>query len=231
MKGNIKKLALLTIIPLVAPFILASTVLADPPVPHAIRHAIRGQYATTGGGTCIIAHCGFDVHNVPIGVERNPGVFTLTSFSDDSVFTFEPDGTGSASGTYRLVTLFNSNPSIPWTIPSPRAGWWSVAWSFTYVGAPDGSITLNAVPDTFIKTNPDGTSTTFNGHSLWGTISPDAQTIVLNGGYPSVLTFNPATHPPSEICGSNPDQMICSTHFVLIRLNHETLPLFPPTHR
>jgi hypothetical protein len=62
MERNIKKLALLMIITVIALFILAATATAKWPG----HHAIRGQYAATGGGTLLTAVCGFGDGYIPI---------------------------------------------------------------------------------------------------------------------------------------------------------------------
>jgi len=57
MKGNIKRLAVLVIITVMATFMMAATVTAGSPID------ITGQYAATGGGTCLVAFGGFDEDN------------------------------------------------------------------------------------------------------------------------------------------------------------------------
>ena len=54
MKGNIKRLAVLVIITVIATFVMAATVTAGSPID------ITGQYAATGSGTCFVAPFGFD---------------------------------------------------------------------------------------------------------------------------------------------------------------------------
>ena len=56
MKGNMKKLVLFVVIATIAIF----TVVAMATAGDNHQNAIRGQYAATGGGTCFLAHCGFD---------------------------------------------------------------------------------------------------------------------------------------------------------------------------
>ena len=56
MKGNIKRLAVLVIITVMATFMMAATVTA-----RSRNHRfIQGQYAATGSVTCLVAELGFD---------------------------------------------------------------------------------------------------------------------------------------------------------------------------
>ena len=211
MKDNIKKLTLLMIITVIATFILAATVMADPP------RYLRGKYAATGSGTCLIAVCGFEPNYVTNCNKGNCGI--QESISTESVYTFEPDGTGMASGTQQVVT--NWNPAFP----SPYAGTQTVSWKFNYYLGPDGTINITEQPGTFISTWVSGPSApnvyTINGVTRTGTISPDGKTIVLNvgeakGGLPTVMTLSPniVTCPPPPTTWGYP-QMICTASAVL----------------
>ena len=81
MKANIKKLALLMIITVIATFILAATVTADRP------GNLRGQYAATGSSTCLIAVCGFEPKYVTNCNNGDCGI--VQSSTNETVFTFE----------------------------------------------------------------------------------------------------------------------------------------------
>jgi hypothetical protein len=204
MKGNIKKLVLLVIITVIAPFIFAATVTADQRFPHAIR----GQYAATGGGTCIAAFCGFGSDYVPNGAAQ--GAWADQSFSQEAVFTFEHDGTGTVSETNRYVNHVQI-PQSPW----PSAGLQTVTYSFAYTVDHDGKINITGDPATFIATWISGPSKGRIGRgrsvSRAGTISPDGKTIILNGGLPTVETLSPPVVPQCPT-----PQLICNTSAVLI---------------
>jgi len=204
MKGNIKKLALLMIITVIAPFILAATVTANPPFPHAIR----GQYAATGGGSCITALCGFGDNFVPLPLGDTQNLWLVQSLSYEAVFTFEHDGTGTVSETNRYIAVLSPSPL-------PSAGTQVTTWSFAYTIDHDGMINIIGDPTTFNATWISGTSKNRTGYGQCqiraGSISPDGKTITLNGGEPNVVDIHPYIIPPCP----NP-QSLCNTSAVLI---------------
>ena len=132
MKGNIKKLALLMIIAVIATFILAATVTADPP------RNLRGQYAATGSGTALVAICGFGADFEP-NAAQFPGVVVTQTFNNEAVFTFRKNGTGTVTGITHVVSLNFTSQAWPYT----SAGSHTFYWEFTYVVAHDGSVTLS----------------------------------------------------------------------------------------
>jgi hypothetical protein len=207
MKRNIKKLALLMIITIIASFLLAATATAKWPG----HRAIRGQYAATGGATYLIAVCGFGDDYIPNYAE---GVaWAIQTVSIQAVFTFKPDGTGTVSATYRVVQHY----SIATTQEglTPWAGNRNASYSFDYTIEKDGKIKITADPDTFISTwisGPiKGQTSQISTFTHEGTIAPDGKTIILNGGLPEVATITPPTAP----CSPGP-QVISNSYFVLI---------------
>jgi hypothetical protein len=198
MKGNIRKLAVLVIITVIATFVMAATVTADQPG----HRAIRGQYAGTGGGTCLVAPFGFN-NLVPIG-----GAYDLMTFSIEAVFTFKRDGTGNVERTCPVV----NHTGPPWA-PYPFGGNSKDSWDFTYAIEPDGSITLTQVPGShsgeFISGPQAGLKYKNEGRNRRGTVSPDGKTIILNGGLPDIVTDSPSN-------GDSQLQMICNDSAVLI---------------
>lgn len=194
MKGNIKKLAILVIITVMVPFIMAAMASAGSPG----HHAIRGQYAYTGETTCLFSPSGFNANLQP-----NAGWGIIQTYSREGVFTFEPYGTGSA----------HINPSravaLPYTIPSPPApvltpvppngGTQDITFDFTYTFPDNGKITIIVDPGTFISTQltgPDAgrifriegvlTDGVITPILSDGAITPDGKTITLNSGAPDV---------------------------------------------
>jgi hypothetical protein len=206
MKANIKKLVLLMIITVIASFVMAATVLADPPG----HRAIRGRYAATGFQTCLLAQCGFLENYVPRAASYGFG--SIQSFSIEGVFKFEADDTGTASITKRSI---NFAPTLP-TIPSASAGVIVDTWTFTYTVAGDGYYTMEPDPGTYISTWTVGpyvpASYTMSGWSFDGHITPDGKTITLNTGVPTVATLSPPIVSPP--CPNA--QLICNTSVVLI---------------
>ena len=207
MKGNIKKLVLLMIITIIAPFILADATTAKSPG----HGAIRGQYAATGGGTQLVAICGFGSNYVPNGAAN--GAWAIMTFSIQGVFTFEPDGTGTASTAHRVVSHYSIAPAQAGL--TPWAGIRTGSYSFAYTVEQDGKIIITADPATFISTWISGPNTGQTSHistlTLEGTISPDGKTIILNGGLPEVATITPRIIPPCP----NPE-LIGNSSFFLI---------------
>ena len=208
MKGNIKKLALLMIIAVIATFILAATVTADPP------RNLRGQYAATGSGTALVAICGFGADFEP-NAAQFPGVVVTQTFNNEAVFTFRKNGTGTVTGITHVVSLNFTSQAWPYT----SAGSHTFYWEFTYVVAHDGSVTLTAKPNsesvTYTITFTAGPSKgqTFNytgSFTRMGTITPDGKTIILIGGVPDVLTFSPTL----ATCGNS--QLLINSSSVLI---------------
>ena len=198
MKGHIKKLVLLMIITVIATFILAATVPAGQPY----YRAIRGQYASTGSATQLIAICGFppppapDDLYVPNGAAD--GAWAIQAVSMQAVFTFEPNGTGTVSSTHRVVTHYSIAPQqvgrTPW------AGIRTASYSFAYTVDKDGMITITADPTTFSSTwisgpNKGQPPSHLSELTLEGTISPDGKTIILNGGLPDVAIISPPISP------------------------------------
>lgn len=212
MKGNIKKLALLMIITVIATFILAATVTADP----RGHRAIRGQYAATGGSTCLLAICGFGGYWYPIGVPLNTTCWTVWSLSEEAVYTFRHDGTGIASGTASAVTLYNPDTGV--SNPSPAYGLQTITFSFTYTVARDGALTISAKKDGYIvkwSFGPYlGLTYTYNPVTRAGTVSPDGKTILLHGGLPEISTVTP---PPPDLPACS-TQIVCNSSEVLIWL-------------
>jgi hypothetical protein len=191
MKGNIKKLVLLIIITVIAPFILAVTVTGQP-----VPQAIKGQYAATGGGTFLTAVCGFGNDYIPNGAAQ--GAWAIESLSIQAVFTFERDGTGTVSETHRVIDHYSIAPSQAGL--TPTAGIRKTTYSFAYTVEQDGMIKITADPDTIVSTQISGPNkgSTIKPSTiaLEGTISPDGKTIVLNGGLPDVATLTPRIIPP-----------------------------------
>jgi hypothetical protein len=216
MKVNIKRLAVLVVITVMATFILTAMASAG-------SLKTQGQYVSTGSGTCFIALKGFNDTGVP-NPWASPPVpdaykslsWSIQTFSSEGVWTFERDGTGSLTGTNRSVTLPYSLPSGAVT---PSAGVQEVSFAFHYDVDDDG-ITITADPGTYViewTYGPNnGIAYHLNGFSRKGSISPDGKTIILNGGVPNKMTFVESlggTLPPGV------SQNICNGSYVLIWQN------------
>jgi hypothetical protein len=206
MKRNIKKLAVLVIVTVIALFIMVPWASADD---HHWKNAIHGQYAMTGGNICLIAPGGFNPNLTPAA----PGVGVIQTSSREGVFTFERDGTGSADVFSRNVSL----TALPnGTVAAPSASTMDIAFDFTYTLEKGGTITMVVGPGPFTSTaltGPDAGKTfyiTGVPMSLNGAITPDGKTITLNAGAPEVYTITQKDNPNFSA------QSICHASSVLI---------------
>ena len=185
MKGNIKKLAVFVIITAIAMFMSVAMASADDHHDHHWKNTIRGEYAVTQMLSAIFSIGGF---NLP---DLTPKCFTPPAGSPvclssvmlvqrEGVFTFEKDGTGSA-------TLNGS--SI--TVSPPSGSTFTASFKFDYTMNDDGTITITVVPGTFFTnytSGPNkGATVQAEGVILTGPISPDGKNINLVGANMTTL--------------------------------------------
>jgi len=198
MKANVNKLVLLMIIIVIATFTMATAVTAKSPG----NHSIQGVYAATGSGSCLVAPFGL-TDLVP-----NSGIYMLMTFTMEGVFTFYRDGTGHAERPSCPTIIHSPSPFSPY----PNASNGEDSWDFTYEVERDGSIILTQVPGSHSGEFTSGPFVALgqyhnNGRNWRGTVSPNAKTIILNGGLPDIITS-----PSSE------EGIVCNTSAVLIWL-------------
>jgi hypothetical protein len=204
MKRNIGNLIVIAIIMGMATFILTTTVTARSPQ----HRSIQGVYAATGSGSCLVAPFGLTnlVPNPAPG--GSDAVYMLMTFTMEGVFTFYRDGTGHAERPSCPTIIHTPSPFSPY----PNASDSKDSWDFTYEVEPDGSIILTQVPDSHSGEFTSGPFAALgsyhnNGRNWHGTISPNAKTIILNGGLPDIITS-----PSSE------EGIVCNTSAILIWL-------------
>jgi hypothetical protein len=189
MKGNIKKLAVLMVITVIAPFIMAVMASAGPTFPHVLQ----GQYAVTNAGTILIAPLGFDKNLIPTNALE--GAWILQTGNNSGVYTFDRDGTGKAEfqGRFFLFpfTMPNPNPPPPTINIPPSVGAATTVFSFHYTITDDGKITVTEDPGTYVTTPNVGPPTHWNGLKISGYITNDGKMMVFNSGAPDVLTIAP----------------------------------------
>jgi hypothetical protein len=207
MKGSMKKLAVFVVIGAIATFIMADIASAWSPGWWPGHYTIWGQYAFTGENTCLIAPLGFNPNLTPIN-----GVGVIQTSSREGVFTFRYDGTGSAHINPSRVVALQIGPTGS---VLPSAGTQEITFDFTYTLKDDGTITIVVGPGPFISealTGPDA-GKTFNveGVSMDGVITPDGESMTLNGGAPDVYTITPS------IVSGFVTKSICHGSGVLIR--------------
>jgi len=212
MKGNIKKLVVLMIITVIAPFIMAVMAFAGPTFPQSLQ----GQYALTAAGTTLIAPLGFDKNLIPINALQ--GAWILQTFNNSGVYTFNIDGTGRAEIQSRSFTfpftIPNPNPPPPTMPIPPSVGGAKIVFSFHYTITDDGKITITGDPGTYVitpTTGPPSPPTRWNGLKVSGFISYDGKMIVGNTGVPDIWEIVPpaGTWPPTtQIVANNTVVMI-----------------------
>jgi hypothetical protein len=204
MRRDIKKLALLTIISVMAPFILSPMLSAAPRLLH-------GQYAATATESCVTAFCGFDANNVPINASES--LWLASTGSYEAYYTFAHNGTGTASAA--ALVKFDYNPIMPTTTPNSGLATWS--FSFTYTINPTtGAIAINVNEDSLTyqftsgpyATTPPTVTTVITYPLIYtGTVSPDGYTIIINAVNPYIRTISPniltTCGPSQQICGGS----------------------------
>lgn len=153
-----KKLAVVLMIP--ALVLLAAAMVAAQDADWGAVHSIKGVYAVTGFSTCNAT---------------GPGIL-------EGDYTFNGNGTGSAQGFIRSLSVNTSPP------PAANGAWATFSVTFEYDVTQDGKITFQypaggntiAIPDT-------DKSITWNQGPSHGVISPDGKTITITCGPPVSL--------------------------------------------
>jgi hypothetical protein len=168
MKGTIKKLGLLMIITVMAPFIMAAMASAHD---HDWK-GIHGEYAMMSSGTCLLSPGGFNPNYTPIG--PSSGGSNIAT----GIWTFERNGKGTLRQGTQLSLTFPPSPSASASVAE-------FSFDFTYKVTDGGTITVDMVPGTFkaeYVTGPLAGVTFTYEFSLFGMVSQDHKTITLASG-------------------------------------------------
>ncbi len=148
--------------------------LSAPPIQEG---AIQGNYAFTGRATCLTSLYGFNSNQTPIG-----GVFTLDSFSEQGVVTFNFAGTAIGQGHFLSVKYSPSGLS------SVASGDNDV--QLTYSVGPDGTVTMSSpFTGTILTGTATGTTVTESPISLIGWMSKDKTSLKLTSVEPEMATL------------------------------------------
>ena len=208
MKGNIKKLVILVIITVIAPFIIAVMASAEPPT----THNIRGQYYATGGGTCLLALSAITT------LKSEPVVAWLVdSYSWEGVYTFEPNG----AGTTTALQFHVQRPGPQLTTP-PKSFTSKLTWKFTYTVMDAGRISFTLVPGTYKLEFVSGSQLSGQAFSAdaiptEGVISPGDEIMTSSSVSQQLINFNALQNiPPGGLFS-------CNASIVLVK-QHDTNP-------
>ena len=177
MKGNIKKLAVLTIIAAIATFMVVATASAG----SILFHPIRGHCVVTGSGNNLVSTTGFDKDYNPNPCPPTPPPFGCLVFQDIQIFsgdlTFNKDGTGSFTWINRGI----GTPPGAYNIKTAD-------YEFIYTMTSDRTFTYRAKPGTYLEVKfvagpQKGQIVTFevDGYCK-GVFSQDLQNVILTCG-------------------------------------------------
>jgi len=144
MKGNIKKSIAVLMFIAIASFILTATVSADG---NKIKHRLQGTYAEVGGGTGLMAFCGFDAAQMPENASDVNGPYWIISVVIEGTLTLNPDGSGTKNDTAFVQGQPNPllGPPYPPMMYVPWVGEQTLDTPITYEVTEDGSIIISSV--------------------------------------------------------------------------------------
>ena len=155
MKGNIKKSIIVIMIIAIASFILTATVSAGG---NKIKHRLHGTYAKVGGGSGLMAFCGFDEYQMPEGASNVDGPYWIISVVIEGTLTLNPDGSGTTNDTAFVQGQPNPllGPPLDPMMFVPWVGEQTINGPITYEVTEDGSIIISSVGPTlgFWKSGP-----------------------------------------------------------------------------
>ena len=200
MKGNGKKLAVFVIVAALAVFMAVATASADP----KDDHALKGQYAFSGPGHCVVSPAGFGENYIP----NVPEIVFASSQIWEGVYTFNRDGSGSIRASH---STFDH--------PSLAIGMANVSWDFTYK-----MIDKNRFQTSLPKGNYDKVEFTAglncdpkgeNCATLYfdvvgpcdGVVSRDGDAIIITCGPPTKLIL---CAPDMPLCTPTPFEAYCT---------------------
>jgi hypothetical protein len=187
MKKVIKKLTVLMIVAALALFMSMAMASAAQPVPHAIR----GEYAFTGTGNCLISPTGFTNYT-----PNDPTQAFISTLVINGVYTFKRNGTGAFQQEARFLDtppgainiaketwpLFNYKPTDRdrFTIYWNQGSYMEIDW----IAGPN---TITQPPSIFFEI--DG--------NCDGTVSQSMDTVTITCGDPVlILTLCDPSKPP-----------------------------------
>jgi len=126
-----KKLTVVVMMIAIAAVMLATMASADD---HHHWWGIQGTYAMTATGSCLHSTLGFNANLTPI---TGSAVWGAT-VTPQAIYTFESDGTGTASGTNYILDFPPGSP----VFGGPIARQSPISFNFHYEVTHDGAITV-----------------------------------------------------------------------------------------
>ena len=157
----------------------------------ASNSQLKGQYAGTGSGGCLVSVAGFDTNDVPKDLTKTFSQM-LTS---EVVFTFDGNGRGKAD----YITSVTMNVPGPNAF-TPRVGLSSGGGNFTYSVGPKNTVSITLTDPVFGQ-NP------IDRFDLEGHFGPQGITLTQTDGTVEIVT------PPAGA----PIPRICERSYVLLR--------------
>jgi hypothetical protein len=211
MKGNGKKLTVFVIVAAITMFIAIPMASADP----REDHALKGQYAFSGPGQCVISTAGFGDNYVP-----NDGAIVFAASQIwEGVYTFKRDGSGTIRAFHRSFDL-----------PGLTLGTANISWDFTYKMTDKDRFQTSLIPDTYDKVEwTSGSNCDSKGENCAtlyfdvvgpcdGVISLDGDSIIMTCGQPTKLVL---CAPGAPLCFHTPFEAYCSFSHQGFRVHDE----------
>ncbi len=195
MKAIIKKMLALVIIAAIGLFLAMATASAD----SSNSPLLRGTYAFTGSGNCVLSAGGTNL-------------FTIIQIWE-GVYIFDGHGSGSFSGTFRAVDLSSNAISKA-----------NASWEFEYEMTDHNRFETYLKPGTFDKVeDPTGVrpSDYFNiVGNFYGAVERDGASIVITSGPPQThILCAPDPNPALGVCVPSGIEALCSESIIGLRVN------------
>jgi hypothetical protein len=167
---------------------------AEADADRASNSQLRGQYAGTSSGGCLVSLSGFDQNDRPIDQTRTSSNLVTT----EVVFTFDGHGRGNAN-FITSVTIVVPGPN---TVAVPQVNLSAGGGNFTYAVGPKNTVTVTLTNPVFKNLNGPsaGLSSTIDQVVLEGHFGPNGVTLVKTDGAVEILTNSNGSLVP-RICG------------------------------
>jgi hypothetical protein len=165
---------------------------ADADAVMASNSQLRGQYAGTSSGGCLVAFSGFDQNDRPV----DPTTSYSTLSSSEVVYTFDGYGRGTSNSTNVETRVPGPNTSFV-----PQVSLSAGENNFTYSVGPKGTVTVTLTNSSYkILNGPSAGLTSVVDHIvLEGHFGPNGLTLVKTDGAVETVTLSNGSSFP-RIC-------------------------------